>query len=91
MVDYRVTPEFVDVYESLPDDLVAVVDDIVARLFTAHTTLWARRDRIIGETGGAWVIDFHTRDVGLTLYWDYGDHRMILLILLLARRSPTER
>ena len=91
MADYRVTPEFMEVYESLPDDLVAVVDETVARLFADHTRPCARRDRIVGATGGAWVIDFHTRDVGLTLYWDYGDHRMILLILLLARRSPTER
>lgn len=43
MADYRVPPEFMDVYESLPHGLV--VDETVARVFADHSTPWARRSR----------------------------------------------
>ncbi len=87
MADYRVTPDFIDVYESLRDDLMAAVDDTVVRLLAEHATLWARRGRVIGSGGRAWIIEFGVSETGLTLYWNYLDDELILLVLLLGRRA----
>ncbi len=86
MADYRVTPDFINVYQSLRGDAVAAVDDVVVRLLTEHTTLWARRGRVVGTSGSAWVVEFGTSDMDLTLYWDYLDDQLLLLVLLLKRR-----
>lgn len=69
MADFRVTPDFIDVYESLRDDVIAAVDDTVVCLPTEHMTLWARRGRLVGPGGSAWIIEFGTPETALTLYW----------------------
>jgi len=87
MADYRVTPDFIDVYKSLRDDLMVAVDDAVVRLLAEHATLWARRGRAIGSGGCAWLIEFGVCETDPTLYWNYLDDELILLVLLLERRA----
>lgn len=85
MADFRVTPDFIDVYESLRDDVIAAVDDTVVRLLTEHMTLWARRGLLVGPGGSAWIIEFGIPETALTLYWNYLDGDLILFVLLVER------
>ncbi len=85
--DYRVTPEFVEVYESLDDEAAVAVDDTILRLADEHESAWARQGRVAGENGEAWIIEIRAGAVDLSLYWDYLDGQLILLVLLLVRSS----
>jgi spermidine synthase len=87
MADFRVTPEFVGVYETLRDELVVAVDATIVRLLDEHLTLWARRGRVVGLDGGAWVVEFRESDTDLMLYWNYLDQDLILLVLLVGRQT----
>lgn len=85
--DFRVTPEFVEVYESLDNEAAVAVDDTIVRLVDGHESAWARQGRVAGENGEAWIIEIRVGGVDLSLYWDYLDGRLILLVLLLVRSS----
>jgi len=85
--DYRVTPEFVEIYESLDDEAAAQVDDAILRLADDHESAWARQGRVAGEDGEAWIIEIRAGAADLSLYWDYLDGHLILLVLLLVRSS----
>ena len=55
------------------------------RLLEEHETAWARQGRVAGDHGEAWILEIRTESSGISLYWDYVDNRLILLILLIAR------
>ena len=83
--DYRVTDQFVEVYESLNDDVVASVDGAIVKLLADHETAWARQGRVAGETGDAWIIEIRSANYDVSLYWNYLDNRLILLAVLIVR------
>jgi len=83
-LDYRVTDEFVQAYEALDDDTAFAVDRAIARLLEDHTSAWARQGRVAGEHGDAWILEFRTRHADVSLYWNYLDDHLILLVILLA-------
>lgn len=83
--DFKVTDEFVEVYESLHEDTASVVDHAVTRLLRDHATAWARQGRVAGEGGEAWITEIRTGDFDISLYWDYLEDAFILLLLLIVR------
>jgi hypothetical protein len=83
--DFKVTDEFVAVYESLDDSLAVEVDQAILRLMSDHSGAWARQGRVSGENGQAWIIEIRTTDCDMSLYWDYLDGELILLILLIIQ------
>lgn len=83
--DFRVTGDFIAIYESLDDDTAAIVDTTVMRLLEEHDTAWARQGRVAGDHGEAWILEIRTLSSDIALYWDYLDDRLILLILLIVR------
>jgi len=83
--DFLVTDSFVESYDALDDNTVALVDEAIERLLTNHTSAWARQGRVAGEHGEAWILEIHTKRADLSLYWDYVDDRLIILLLLLVR------
>lgn len=84
-VDFRVTDEFISTYESLDDDIAAVVDEAILRLMDDHAGAWARQGRVAGENGEAWIVEIRAGERDLALYWDYLDDRLILLVVLIVR------
>lgn len=83
--DYRVTSDFLDMYESLDDGAIAAIDEAVGRLLVDDKSAWARQGRVSGESGGAWIIELRTPAAEIALYWDYLDGHLILLIAVIPR------
>jgi len=83
-VDFKVTDEFLRAYESLDDETVVAVDEAILRLMEDHTGAWARQGRVAGENGEAWIVEIRTSAHDLSLYWDYVDGTLILLVLLIV-------
>lgn len=83
--DYRATDDFIDAYESLDNDTAAVLDEAVTRLLEEHAGAWARQGRVVGEHGDAWIVEIRTKTSDVSLYWDYLDDQLILLVLLIVR------
>lgn len=85
--DFKVTSEFVAVYESLDVDAAVMVDEAVMRLLEDHETAWARQGRVAGNIGEAWILEIRTPTSDISVYWDYLDGRLLLLILLIVLQS----
>ena len=83
-LDYRVTDEFVKAYEAMNDETAFAVDSALARLLRDHRSAWERQGRVAGERGEAWILEFRTRQADVSLYWNYLDDRLILMVMLLA-------
>lgn len=83
-MELRVTPSFVDKYDSLSDDEVGELDDGLERLRHSHETVWARRNRVTGDGSGhwdsAWVIGMRAGGRDFHLYWQYYSDDEIVLI-----------
>jgi hypothetical protein len=84
-VDFRATDEFINVYESLDDGTAAIVDEAILRLMDDHKGAWARHGRVTGESGEAWILEIRTGNCDASLYWDYLDDTLILLVILIVR------
>lgn len=83
--DFLVTPQFLAVYESLDDETAVAVDEVIRRLVDDPGTAWARRNRVSGDEGGAWLVEMSSGTTELALYWDLSDDRRLLLLLLVVR------
>jgi hypothetical protein len=86
-MDFVFTDSFYATYESLSDGDVAIVDDAIRRLLQEHTGGWARQGRIDGELGGPWIVSLRSKSMDASLYWDYLDEDMIVLLALVVREA----
>lgn len=79
-----VTPEFVATYEHLTDEQAACVDAAIRRLLDSPRSAWARRSRVVGDNGAAWLVAVRCGDSILALYWRQESDGSIVLLLLLG-------
>ena len=84
-VDFVSTEAFYAVYETLDDDRVVVVDEIIKRLLIDHSSGWARQGRIEGNKGGSWIITMNGLDFEGALHWDYHNDDEVILVALVIR------
>lgn len=80
--DFRLTPEFLEEYESLEEREALVVDEAILRLLIEHRGSWARQGRVVGERDEAWKISIRAPDADLALYWQYGEGYILLYLLI---------
>lgn len=85
-MDFVLTDTFYSVYESISDEEAALIDDGIRRLLQDHATGWARRGRIEGDLGSAWILTLTSRGIETSLYWDYYDDETVVLLALVIRR-----
>jgi hypothetical protein len=83
--DFRVTPQFSAAYDALDDDSADVVDAVILRLCEEHDSAWARANRVVGESGDAWMIETRIGDGYAVVYWQYYGDELILLLILALR------
>lgn len=84
-MDFVFTDTFYSVYESISDEEAALIDDGIRRLLQDHATGWARRGRIEGDSGSAWILTLTSRGIETSLYWEYyADETIVLLALVLT-------
>ena len=81
-MDFVFTDTFYSVYESISDEEAALIDDGIRRLLQDHATGWARRGRIEGDSGSAWILTLTSRGIETSLYWEYYDDETIVLLAL---------
>lgn len=81
------TESFYATYESLSDGDVAIVDDVIRRLIQEHSGGWARQGRIDGELGGSWIVSQRSSSMDVSLYWDYLDDDLIVLVAIVVREA----
>ncbi len=84
-MEFAVTPEFVERYETLDDETVECVDEAIHRLLAEHRSAWARQNRVAGDHGSAWLIALRCSDDDIALYWQEGPDEEIILVLLLKK------
>ena len=77
------TPEFVERYLNLDLASAACVDRAVVRLEAETAAAWARRNRVVGEQGAAWIVEVCCPAGTCRLYWDQPTPEGPLLLLLL--------
>jgi predicted RNase H-like nuclease len=88
-VDYLFTEELETVYGLLSDAEADVVDAVIIRLLDEHESAWARQNRVVGDRGSAWIIEFrHHRD-SFHLYWRYLDDETVVLLVLRRVREES--
>ncbi len=85
VLDYSATDSFLSTYEAVPDYDIEVVDDAIRTVLEAPDSAEARRRRVEGETGGAWVAVAHGRDHDWSIYWQQAHPDTVHLLLLLPR------
>lgn len=80
------TPEFVERYLRLDLAAAACIDRAIARLEADPASGWARRNRVVGEQGAAWIVLVPCPGGTYRLYWDQPspDDSLSLLLLLPA-------
>ena len=83
-MEFEVTPEFVERYESLDEEQVQRVDDVIRRLLAAPGSAWARQHRVVGENGSAWLVVIRGDGQDLALYWQEKTSQSLVLLLLLS-------
>lgn len=89
-MEYSWTPQFKSAYETANQDVVDVVDALVDRLLIDHEAAWARRNRVIGDLGEAWIISMPTANADVDVYWEYlRDEPDSTILLLLLIVTPT--
>ena len=86
-MDFVFTESFYATYESLGDGDVAIVDDAIRRLLQEHTGGWARQGRIDGELGGSWIVSLRSHSMDVSLYWDYLDDNVMVLLAMVVREA----
>jgi hypothetical protein len=86
-MDFVFTESFYATYESLSDGDVAIVDDVTRRLIQEHSGGWARQGRIDGELGGSWIVSQRSSSMDVSLYWDYLDDDLIVLVAIVVREA----
>jgi hypothetical protein len=86
-MDFVFTESFYATYESLSDGDIALVDDAIRRLLQEHSGGWARQGRIDGELGGSWIVSLRSQSMDVSLYWDYLDDDMMVLLALVVREA----
>jgi hypothetical protein len=86
-MDFVFTESFYATYESLSDGDVAIVDDVIRRLIQEHSGGWARQGRIDGELGGSWIVSQRSSSMDVSLYWDYLDDDLIVLVAIVVREA----
>lgn len=84
-MDFVFTETVYSTYESLTDREVQLIDEAIRRLLADHSTAWARRGRIEGEQGNAWILTVAAPSIETALYWDYHDEESLVLIALVIR------
>jgi hypothetical protein len=77
------TPEFVERYLRLDLAAAACIDRAIARLEANPASGWAKRSRVVGERGAAWIILVPCPAGTYRLYWDQPAPEAPLLLLLL--------
>lgn len=82
----RATPEFLAVYDRIADRDRTRLDGALERLSREHYSDWARRNRVVGSEGAAWLIEVAGSVGDLALYWRLGDDGDSIDLLLLLRR-----
>jgi len=78
------TDQFIEPYQALDDDCALVVDGVIQRIQVEHESAWARRNRIAGDAGSAWLIEARCQDSDIRLYSRYGRDGNLEVVLLLA-------
>lgn len=77
------TPEFVERYLKLDFASAACVDRAIVRLEADPAAAWARRNRVVGEQGAAWIVEVRCPEGAYRLYWDQPTPEGPLLLLVL--------
>lgn len=85
-MEFLFTDDFYSSYESLSDNDAVLIDKAIRRLLIDHPTAWARRGRVEGDRGGAWILSIASGDLDAALYWDYYNEESVVLLALAIRR-----
>lgn len=87
-MEYAWTPQFKAVYEDADGRVIDVVNAVIERLLIDHEEAWARRNRVVGDKGEAWIISTRTANADVDVYWEYlqdePDSTILLLLLIVA-------
>lgn len=83
---FLVTPEFLERYLDLDPASAACIDRAVVRLQADPAAAWARRNRVVGEQGTAWIIEVRCPVTPYRIYWAQPTPEGPLLLLLLLPR-----
>lgn len=83
VLDYRATETFLIAYEAVPAYDIEVVDAALRTILGFPNSAEARRKRVEGDVGGAWVATAHGRDHDWSIYWQQTDADTVHLLLLL--------
>jgi hypothetical protein len=83
-MDFVLSESFLLSYDRLDDDKVAEIDEAILRLLADHDSAWARRGRVEGEVGGAWIVTIAAGNFDGSLYWDYYDDETVVLLALIV-------
>ena len=84
---FLVTSAFANAYDALSGEMVHAVDEAILRLLDEHEGAWARRGRVAGEGGEAWILEIRPKRADISLYWNYLEDERLVLLLLLVRRA----
>ncbi len=85
-VESTATPEFLERYLRLDDEAAPLIDDAIRRLLANPGSPWARRNRVVGERGAAWLVVVPGPDGDHALCWDQPDPADPVQLLLLLTR-----
>ena len=80
---FAATPEFVERYLGLDLASAACIDRAVVRLEADPAAAWARKNRVVGERGAAWIVPVRCPAGTYRLYRDQPRPEGPLLLLLL--------
>jgi hypothetical protein len=82
-VGFVATPEFIERYLGLDLASAACIDGAIVRLEAEPASAWARRNRVVGEQGTAWIVEVRCPAGDYRLYWTQPTPEGPLQLLLL--------
>ncbi|CAN5846323.1 hypothetical protein BH23ACT4_BH23ACT4_15600 [soil metagenome] len=82
-MQFRVTESFAESYDGLDDEDAFSVDGVITRIIGEHDQAWARRNRVVGDEGDAWIVLGHSPRGEFKIYWTHLKEGVIVLLALL--------
>ena len=84
-MDFLVTPEFVERYEQFDDAHAICIDKAIRQIAADPEGPWARRQRVVGEDGWAWLVIVACGTGEFGLYWRQAADGIPVLLLLVDK------
>lgn len=82
-MQFRVTEVFAESYDALDEADALLVDEVILRIIDEHDQAWGRQNRVVGETGDAWLVVGRSVHGEFKVYWTYSAEGVVVLLALL--------